>query len=84
MNKNLCACMGYKPDLLSHIQNGIIMKRLTKGSDKKICGVCSGIAEYFNVDPVLVRLIWALLVVVGGTGILAYIVAAIIMPEADA
>ena len=47
---------------------------------KKIAGVCGGIAEYFNIDPTLVRLGWAL-VALSGTGIIAYIVAAIIMPE---
>ncbi len=57
------------------------MKRLTKGYDKKICGVCAGIAEYLNVDPVFVRLIWILAFFCGGTGLLAYIAAAVIIPE---
>ena len=57
------------------------MKRLKKSEDKKLCGVCGGIAEYFNIDPTIVRLIWLLLVFCAGTGILAYIVAAIVMPE---
>lgn len=58
------------------------MKRLYKSSkDKKIAGVCGGIAEYFNIDPTIVRLIWAVLILCFGTGILAYIVAAIIMTE---
>jgi len=48
--------------------------------DKKICGVCGGIAEYFDVDPTLIRLAWVLFSVCGGSGILAYIIAAIIMP----
>ena len=47
---------------------------------KKIAGVCGGVAEYFNIDPTLVRLGWAL-VALGGCGIIASIVAAIIMPE---
>ena len=47
---------------------------------KKIAGVCGGIAEYFNIDPTLVRLGWAL-VSLSGTGVIAYIVAALIMPE---
>ena len=50
-------------------------------SDRKIAGVCGGVAEYLNIDPTIVRLIWAVLVFAFGTGILAYIVAAIIMPE---
>ena len=57
-------------------------KRLYRNTtDKKLCGVCSGIADYFSLDPTLVRLAWAVLVVFGGSGILAYILAAIIIPE---
>ena len=48
---------------------------------KKICGVCGGIAEYFNIDPTLVRIGWTLLAVCAGSGVLAYIICAIIMPE---
>ena len=57
-------------------------KRLYKiEDDKKLCGVCGGIAEYFDVDPTLIRLLWVLLILCAGTGILAYFVAAIIMPN---
>ena len=49
--------------------------------NKKLCGVCGGIAEYFNMDPTIVRLIWVLAVLFAGCGILAYIIAAFIMPE---
>ena len=59
-------------------------KKLYKSKNKRFGGVCAGIAEYFNIDPTLVRIIWAILVLVYGTGILAYIVAAIIMEEAPA
>lgn len=52
-------------------------------TDRKICGVCGGIAEYFNIDSTIVRLIWALLVVCMGSGILAYFIAALILPESD-
>ena len=48
-------------------------------SDRKISGVCAGFAEYFNIDPTLVRLGWVLLSCFAA-GILAYIVAAIIIP----
>ena len=44
-------------------------------------GVCAGIAEYFDLDPTLIRLAWALVCFLGGSGILAYIVAAIIIPS---
>ena len=47
---------------------------------KMLCGVCGGIAEYFNVDPTLIRLGFALFCLAGGSGLLAYIAAAIIMP----
>ena len=57
-------------------------KRLYKSNtDKKIDGVCAGIAEYFGSDPTLVRLVWALAVLFAGTGILAYIVAALVIPR---
>ena len=50
-------------------------------TDKKLCGVCAGVAEYFNVDPTLIRLAWALVSIFAGAGIVAYIVCAIIIPE---
>ncbi|MCR5467457.1 MAG: PspC domain-containing protein, partial [Lachnospiraceae bacterium] len=49
--------------------------------DRKIFGVCGGIAEYFDIDPTLIRLCWALTIVFGGTGLLAYIIAAIVMTD---
>ena len=56
-------------------------KRLYKSmTDKKIAGVCGGIAENLNVDSTIVRLICIALVFGWGTGLLAYIVAALIMP----
>lgn len=58
------------------------MKRLYKSStDKKIAGVCGGIAEYFDIDPTIVRLLWALISLAYGTGIIAYIVCAFVIPE---
>ena len=60
----------------------MMKKRLYKDhTDKNLCGVCSGIAKYFNVDPTLVRLALVLICAVGGSGILAYIVCAIVMPD---
>ncbi len=57
------------------------MKRVYRSqSQKMIAGVCGGIAEYFNVDPTLVRLAWVLFGLAAGSGIVAYIVAWIIMP----
>lgn len=57
-------------------------KRLTKSTNKMLCGVCAGIAEYFNLDPTIIRLLWVVLTFFGGSGIIAYIIAAIIIPEA--
>lgn len=57
------------------------MKKLMKSRDKMICGVCAGIGEYLNIDPTVVRLLWILFSMMGGAGLLAYIIAAIIIPE---
>ena len=46
-----------------------------------LAGVCGGIAEYFNIDPTLVRLAWVVFCALGGSGLLAYIIMAIIMPS---
>ena len=57
-------------------------KRLYKSSvNCMLCGVCGGIAEYFDIDPTLVRLAWILLTFFGGSGILAYICPAIVIPR---
>lgn len=58
------------------------MKRLYRiEGGRKICGVCGGIAEYFNIDPTLVRLGTVVFCCLGGSGVLAYIIAAIVIPE---
>ena len=58
-----------------------MQKKLYRNSENKmVAGVCSGLADYINIDPTVVRLIWAL-VGLTGAGILAYLVAAIIIPE---
>ena len=57
-------------------------KKLYRVNDgKMIAGVCSGLAEYFKIDPTVVRLGLVLFSLLGGGGILAYIIALIIMPE---
>ena len=56
-------------------------KRLYRSStEKKILGVCGGIAEYFNVDPTLIRLGVVAIALMFGTGLLAYLIAAFVMP----
>ncbi|MDD4111562.1 MAG: PspC domain-containing protein [Herbinix sp.] len=55
-------------------------KKLYRSNDKKmVCGVCQGIAEYINIDPTIIRLLWVIFSL-SFVGILVYIVAAIIMP----
>ena len=57
-------------------------KRLYKDhSNQKLCGVCSGIAKFFDLDPTVVRLALVLFSALGGSGVLAYIVCAIVMPD---
>ncbi|MDD4681095.1 MAG: PspC domain-containing protein [Clostridia bacterium] len=55
-------------------------KKLYKSNDKVISGVCGGIGEYFSVDPVIIRLLWVVFTLMAGAGLIAYIIAAIIMP----
>jgi phage shock protein C len=57
-------------------------KRLYKSKTNRVLfGVCGGLGEYFNIDPTIFRLIMVLLICGAGSGLLAYIVAAIIIPE---
>ncbi|MER1994541.1 MAG: PspC domain-containing protein [Eubacteriales bacterium] len=58
--------------------------RLHKSTkDRKVAGVCGGIAEYLNADPTIIRLVFALMVLGWGTGVLAYIVLALVLPEGE-
>jgi len=58
------------------------VKRLYRsGKEKIIGGVCGGLAEYFSVDPTLIRLLWVFFILAFGTGLLAYIIAWIIIPK---
>ena len=61
------------------------MKKTLKKSarNKMICGVCGGVAEYFGIDPTIVRLIWAILSLAYGTGVFAYVIAALVMPNGN-
>ena len=57
-------------------------KKLYKSNtDKKLDGVCAGIGEFFGVDPTIIRLAWVLITLCAGAGILAYIIAAIVIPR---
>jgi len=55
-------------------------KRLYKKRGGKLCGVCFGLADYLEIDPTVIRLAWIVFSCLGGAGVLAYIIAAIIMP----
>ena len=57
-------------------------KRLFKSRTNRVfCGVCGGIGEYFNVDPTLIRLLCIIFACCAGSGLIAYIVAALFIPE---
>ncbi len=61
------------------------MKKLYKIEEgRMICGVCGGVSEYLNIDPTIVRIIWALLILCAGTGFLAYLICAVVMPNKSA
>ena len=56
-------------------------KRLYRSTnDKLLCGVCGGIADYFNIDPSIVRLAWIVFSAMGGAGVAAYVIASVIIP----
>ena len=58
------------------------MKKLYRSKEnKKIFGVCGGLADYFGIDATVIRLLWVILIFAFGTGILAYFIAALVMPE---
>ena len=58
------------------------MKKIYKSrTDKKLAGVCGGIGEYFNVDSTIIRLLWVIFTFMGGSGVLAYVICAIIIPD---
>jgi len=57
-------------------------KRLYRSrTERKIAGVCGGIATYFRIDPVIPRLLWVVFALVAGTGLLAYIICWLVIPE---
>lgn len=59
-------------------------KKLTRSrTDRKLAGVCGGIAEFFDVDVTVIRILWVLATFLGGSGLLVYIICALLMPEGD-
>ncbi len=65
-----------------HVTNANTGRKLVKGSDRRIAGVCGGYAEFMNLDPTVVRLIFALGFLFFGVGLTFYIVSAVLMPQA--
>ena len=56
-------------------------KKMTRSNkNKMLCGVCAGIGEYFNIDPTIVRLLFIIFGMIKGSGILLYLIAAVVMP----
>jgi len=72
---------GYKGFELKIKTNRHVKKLYRRKKNRIIAGVCGGIGEYFNIDPTIIRLLWVLFTLLGGSGIIAYIVAWIIIPE---
>jgi len=64
-------------------RNSMKKQLMRSGSDQKIAGVCAGVANYFDVDPTIVRVIWGVLAFCYGAGIVAYIILWIIAPVAS-
>lgn len=78
----LCAYCGRQVGYAAQPQT---LMRPPKGSpDRRIAGVCAGFAQYFDIDVTIVRVVWLIVALCGGGGILAYIIAWIVMPEAPA
>ena len=57
------------------------MKMLSKSDNKVLTGVCGGIAEYLDCDPMLIRMLWVMISLFAGAGIIVYLVAVVLMPE---
>ena len=60
-----------------------IKKLFKSNKDRMLCGVCGGIAEYLNVDSSVIRVLWVLFGCLGGSGIIAYLIIAVILPDSS-
>jgi len=83
-----CSCGARQPSAAQPANSqqqssyGVPRKRIVRSiNDRKIGGVCAGIADYFDLDPMLVRIVWILLFLCGGTGGIAYLICWIVFPE---
>lgn len=77
---NFCSHCGAAMSVPRIVQKKLIRSR----RNRKIAGVCGGFAEYLDIDATLVRLVWLMLALFGGWGLIGYIVAWIILPEEPA
>ena len=60
------------------------MKKLYRSNtNRKLCGVCGGLAEYFDIDPTIIRLIFVFLTLFGGGGLLIYLICALVIPKSS-
>ena len=76
---SLCAYCGRR---VGAVAGRTRLMRPPKGSpDRKIAGVCAAFAEYFDLDVTVIRVVWLLVVLCAGTGLLAYLIAWIVIPE---
>ena len=58
------------------------MKKLYRSNtNRKLCGVCGGLAEHFDIDPTIIRLIFIFLTLFGGGGVLIYLICALVIPN---
>lgn len=76
MRKILCTFAAYRKN-----KSKMNKKLYRSMADKKLCGVCGGLGEYFDVDPTLIRLLWIVFTFMGGAGLLAYVICAIVVPQ---
>ena len=76
------ACGAKQPETQAGPPPNSGRKRLVRSTnDRKVAGVCAGLADYFDLDPTIIRVLWVLAVFFAGTGLLAYIVLWIALPE---
>ena len=80
-----CACGARQPDAVppaAYSGYAAPRRRLVRSiNDRKVAGVCAGLADYFDLDPMVVRIVWVLLFLCAGTGGLAYIICWAVIPE---
>ncbi|MCG3164610.1 MAG: hypothetical protein POELPBGB_00369 [Bacteroidia bacterium] len=58
-----------------------MQKKLQRSNDSKIFGVCGGLGEYFDIDPTIIRIVFLVALVTFGTGLLLYLILALVMPK---